>query len=176
MTTFHALVWFWTALGSMAIVFVGYIVLLRRLAETIQSKRLEMADIGISILMSDLPENEKRAVSFMLKHAFNGWPASAFVVYLPVHMIRFIWLRITRRKIIYNSFSDGRCSKVANIFMFSTLAANPIAAAIVLFEVLTFGFVCFIIGGHMLLLRAVFAAQRAEASGLLFRSRDRAAA
>lgn len=176
MTTFHALLWFWMLLGSVALLVISYMLLLRRLADTIQSKRLEMADIGRSILLSDLPEDDKRTVSFMLKNAFNGWPAFALIVYVPFHVVRLVWLKAIRHRSLVNAAPSAECAKVANLFMFSTLAANPIAAVIMLFEILTFGLVGFIVGGHVLLLRAIFAAQRAEASESLFRRRDRAAA
>lgn len=176
MTTFHALVWFWVLLGSVALLVISYTLLLRRLADAIQSKRLEMADIGRSILLSDLPEDDKRTVSFMLKHAFDGWPAATLIVYVPLHLTRLVWLKVIRRRSVVNTTPNNECAKVANLFMFSTLAANPIAAIVVLFEILTFGLVGFIVGGHVLLLRAIFAAQRAEANSPLFRRRDRAAA
>jgi len=177
MTTVQALFWFWAALGSFCIVIGGYVVVLRRLAEMMQSVRLNLADRGMAILLSDTPDSDKKIVRFMLKNAFSAWPATMLAFYLPIHVAHLVWMKIVRRQSVTNGTTVS--NDLANLyyrFTFSTLAANPVATILIIVEVMTIGLVGFVVGGHMLLLKAVFAAQRTEVSNPLSRLREKMAA
>lgn len=168
MTIQQAAFIYWSTLLLLSVMIFVYVLLVRRLANLSQPMRLRMADIGMSLLESDLPEEDKVAVEFMLEHAFSFKPAVIMAVVFPIAMVRFLILKALGRKV---SFTPENHSKTLGVFaiqfFLSTIAANPIAGFIIILEFLTFGFVGFLVGGQMIILKAAFATQRAETQGIL---------
>lgn len=159
MTTRDALFWYWVALAVSGVIVVGYVLLVRRLAELLQPMRLDLAELGNHLLKIDLNQKDKDVVKFMVTHAFSPWSAFGFAIALPAAVTFFIFERF--RGVQMNAPNDN-CAKLAYMAMISMLAASPLAAVFVIGELLTFGFVGFLVAGNILLMKAIFAALRAE--------------
>ena len=127
------------------------------------------------VLRSDLPEQDKRTVRFMLSHAYSASPAFVMALVLPSQVMRFIWLQAIGRPEPFAA-PNKECAAVAQMFVFSALAASPIAGLFLVIEMVTIGFIGYLVGGHILLLRAFLATQRAEAVGPRGWFNDRTAA
>jgi hypothetical protein len=161
MTTLEALLRFWLVLVISAALVVGYTLLVRRLAELLQPMRLEMAELGNRLLKSDLVQEDKNVVKFMVTHAYSPWSEIGFAIVLPFAVVFLIFRRVVGG--IQLRAPDSECAKLAHMAMGSMLAASPLAAVFVIAELLTIGFVGFLVEGNVLLVKAIFAALRAEA-------------
>lgn len=168
MTIQHAATIYWITLLLLSAIVVIYVLLVKRLADLSQPMRLRMADIGMALLESDLPESDKVDVAFMLEHAFSFKPAVVMAVAFPIAMVRFLILKALGRRV---SFTMKPHSKMLGAFavqfLLSAIAANPIAGLVIVLELFTFGLVGFLVGGQVLIVKAAFATQRAEAQGIL---------
>lgn len=160
MTTAHAIYLYWSGIACIAGIVIAYTLLIARLGDLVQPTRLRMADLGMSLLSSDISEDDKAVVQFMLANCFSGSLVSHMMWALPAALLKRILLKLFNpRRIEPSGPPSIECAKLAGYFQFSIFAANPIAASIVVFELVTIGFVGFLVGGQMLFLRAVIAAQ-----------------
>ena len=160
--TIYALGWFWAAVAGCSAAVIVYTILVRRLAELVQPFRLAIADRGIVQLSSNIADSDKQVVQFMMTHAFRMWPAAMLVIFLPIETVSLIWVKMVGREPPKGA-PNRECAIIARHFLISTLAANPIAAVILVVEMMTFGFVAFLVGGHLLVSKALFESQRVEA-------------
>ncbi len=174
MSTFEALYWFWVAAITTGIAVVVYTLIVHRLAEMAQPLRLRMVDSGRALLESDLPEADKRVVRYMLAHAFSGAQAWMLVLLLPFFVAGQIVVKMRPGGGAAKAHSakppiNHECLVITGMFVFSIFAANPLAAFLLMLEMITFGFAGLLVGGPVLLSQAIFAAQSAEARGIFRR-------
>lgn len=163
MPIMDALVAYWVCISAVAAGAVLYTLLKRRLANLAQPMRLKMATAGIELLRSNISEKDKNIIAFMMANAYSSLPSFLFVILFPITLAQIAWHYLVGGK---KSSQDGppneEAGKFTGQFMLSTFAANPIIAAVAIVELLSLGFLCFLVGGQMLLFRALFATQKAE--------------
>ena len=169
----QAAIQYWGILFLCTCFVVVYVALVRRLADQIQPMRLKMADTGMYLLDSEISEKDKITVCFMLEHTFSYKPAVALMILFPIVMVRSLFLKAIGRNTSTVPEGEAKIFGVFAVqFLLSAMAANPMAGLILILEFLTFGLVGFLVGGQVLLLRAAFTAQRAEALGIFSAFRE----
>lgn len=164
MPTHNALIVYWVYVCAIALAVVLHTLLKRRLADLAQPMRLKMAETGVELLRSNISEKDKNIIAFMVANAYSSLPALVFVIYFPFTLVKFAWSALmVGKKSPQEGPPNEDARKLTGQFMLSMFAANPIMASIAIVELLSLGFLCFLFGGQVLLFKAVFVTQKAEA-------------
>jgi len=176
MDTLEAFQWMYILVAAISASTVGYALLLRRLAVLVHPLRLRLADVCRDILQKKLSSDDRDAVRWMLRNAFNPLVPLILAIVLPF-LLLYLSLRLIFAPSTRTSSDESGIEKLkaTGLFLVSVAAANPLAALVICVELTTLGFIAFLIGGTPLILEAIIKALRAEAIKLAPRGRHRAA-
>lgn len=125
-----------TVLVIVAAVFL-YGLILRRCAQAVQPSRLRMIDLSRRLECGNLSEDDRAILKFSLDHAFSAWLGIATVILLPVAFFVVVAKEFVGKK-QYQNDTSFMMKEFIRLSFISTLAANPIAGMIILFEVSIF--------------------------------------
>ena len=113
---------------------IVYGLIMRRCAEAVQPSRLRMIALAERLEEAGTSEEDHKVIQFALDHAFSAWLAIATAILLP---IAFVVVLVRDRASGVNA--RGEQSPMMKDFLqlsfVSMLAANPLVALLVLFEI-----------------------------------------
>ncbi len=142
---------------------VGYMLLLRRLADVVQPIRLDIAEVGEKLLASSISERRKAQVAFYLDNAFNGLVLPLACLLLPAFFIVALIKIVTKSKWEYPTVGNDE-RKISGLFTISVAAANPVFALVFLLELVIFMPVLFLASGQSAVVSTLADMLRAERS------------
>ncbi|MHB1279869.1 MAG: hypothetical protein ACYCYL_01305 [Acidithiobacillus sp.] len=141
----------------------GYGWVLRRLADEVQPVRLQLAEIGETLLAREsLDPMPRLYVTWCLDHAFSPWPMAIAAVVMPFLAIKLVIVGLGKP----SHYDDSRLAKLTGLFLLSTFAANPIFGIVYGLELLGLGLILLIRGGIPLVLRMAATTVRVESASL----------
>jgi hypothetical protein len=148
---------------------VGYLFVLRRLADMAQPLRLELANAGERLLASGISHARKNQVSFCLGNAFSGYVMLIAVLVFPVAVLGKMFSKRAALDTVHQSFDE---KKLTVLFGVSAFVANPIFGTILAVEFFLLGLVLFIAHGPAAVAAAVMQTLRAEGSMPFLKARS----
>ena len=126
-------------LGIVAILgaFALYPFVMRGLANSVQSKRLDMAKLGVELLSrGTLNPKQRRLVGSMLKDAYDFRVALLMAVAVPVFAFKMLIGQIDVAEVSEQAIPGPEFDRLANCHVLSVAAANPILFVICVVEIL----------------------------------------
>jgi hypothetical protein len=145
------------ACGSAA--FLGYLIVLRRLADIVQPYRLQLAELGEKILAEAPSDARRDQARFYLDNAFSGWVAPGVAMALPVVAVLAPFFSGRFRQDDVPTRDDRT---LMLLFSLSVVAANPLFGMIMAVEALFVALFVVVISGPSGLAAALAALMRVE--------------
>jgi hypothetical protein len=140
-----------------AAAYLGYLFVLRRLANVAQPYRLQLAELGERILAHHPARDRAELISFYLDHAFSGWVALFAALALPFVALTAVLESASRRP--PPNPDDKRMSL---LFAVSAYAANPLFGTVLAAELFVITLLLVMLSGPQALARAMVILQKAE--------------
>jgi hypothetical protein len=127
-------------IGMGFVALLGYMGIVRRAADVVQPLRLQMAELGREVLVSDASADDKSFVRFCLDNAFNAFipfvGALIMIVGGPVYVLRACYMALANKDFEESSSGDPRVRKMSSLLLISSVAANPFFGTVLVIEVI----------------------------------------